>query len=216
VQAVNKYTAQQSQVMKEILDSVRIVRLFNGVGAAMLQFMNTLQRRYRQDAYVNYVNMGFQCLLQVVTSAFGLLLMLFSSRMIVGSGQIFPFTGRISYGNYWAFKTYADSLKDSLVSLAGIYAKAVAILTVAQVLCVFFYRKPAAGCERAQGPGVRLHGAALHCSIRFENVKFSYPSRPTAPVLNGFTAAFPAGKFTCVIGNSGSGKSTLLMLMLRM
>ena len=78
------------------------------------------------------------------------------------------------------------------------------------------YRKPAAGCESTQGRGLMLQGPALDTTIRFQNVKFSYPTRPTVPVLTDFTATFPAQKFTCVIGNSGSGKSTLLLLMLRM
>ena len=103
------------------------------------------QRRYRQDAYVNYVNtLGFQFLLQFVSAAFGLLLMFFSARMIVGFGQIRPFVGVITYGDYWAFKSYADSLKQALVSLASIYGKAVTIFTVAQVLCTFLCAPPRA------------------------------------------------------------------------
>jgi ABC-type multidrug transport system fused ATPase/permease subunit len=94
----------------------------------------------------------------------------------------------------------------------------ITICTVAQTLCIFLYRKPQGGSEMAQGPGIVVEegNEALDCTIRFQNVKFSYPSRPKIPVLKGFTVTFPPKKFTCVIGNSGSGKSTLLMLILRM
>ena len=216
--AVNKLTAEQSQIMKEILDNVKLARVFNGVSAAMSQFTNILQRRYRQDAYIQYVRQfGFGLSLQLVSSVFGLSLMIIASRMISGFGQFPPFTGSITYGSYSAFKQYADTLKSSLSSLTSLYATIITICTVAQTLCVFIYRKPKGGSETAQGPGIVVEGKdSLDCTIRFQDVKFSYPSRPKIPVLKGFTVTFPPKKFTCVIGNSGSGKSTLLMLILRM
>jgi ABC-type multidrug transport system fused ATPase/permease subunit len=217
--AVNKLSAEQSQLMKEILDNVKLARVFNGVNAAMTQFTNILQRRYRQDAYINYVRQfGFSLSLQLVSNVFGLSLMIIASRMIVGRNQFPPFTGSISYGSYSAFRSYADTLKSSLSSLTSLYVTIITICTVAQTLCIFLYRKPQGGSEIAQGPGIVVEEGheALDCTIRFQNVKFSYPSRPKVPVLKGFTVTFPPKKFTCVIGNSGSGKSTLLMLILRM
>jgi ATP-binding cassette subfamily B (MDR/TAP) protein 1 len=51
--------------------------------------------------------------------------------------------------------------------------------------------------------------------ISFEDVKFSYPSRPTIPILQGVTVAFQAGKSTALVGASGSGKSTIISLVER-
>ena len=41
--------------------------------------------------------------------------------------------------------------------------------------------------------------------IILEDVDFIYPSRPTLAVLKKFTATFPAGKTTALVGQSGSG-----------
>jgi ATP-binding cassette subfamily B (MDR/TAP) protein 1 len=51
--------------------------------------------------------------------------------------------------------------------------------------------------------------------IALEDVKFSYPSRPTIPILQGVTVAFQAGKSTALVGASGSGKSTIISLVER-
>jgi ATP-binding cassette subfamily B (MDR/TAP) protein 1 len=51
--------------------------------------------------------------------------------------------------------------------------------------------------------------------IELDNVSFSYPSRPSAKVLQGFTLSIPAGKTTALVGSSGSGKSTLVGLLER-
>jgi len=57
-------------------------------------------------------------------------------------------------------------------------------------------------------PGDEIPESMLEGRIRFDNVVFAYPSRPTVPALNGFTLDVPAGKTTALVGASGSGKST--------
>ncbi|KAG8998635.1 GTPase-activating protein, partial [Tulasnella sp. 427] len=51
--------------------------------------------------------------------------------------------------------------------------------------------------------------------IRFENVKFHYPSRPNVPILKGLNVTFQAGKTAALVGASGSGKSTVVSLVER-
>jgi len=51
--------------------------------------------------------------------------------------------------------------------------------------------------------------------IRFENVAFSYPSRPSVQILDGLDLEFEAGKVTAIVGPSGSGKSTVVALVQR-
>ncbi|CAK5278216.1 unnamed protein product [Mycena citricolor] len=63
---------------------------------------------------------------------------------------------------------------------------------------------------------------AAHCfvgdvmcvaDITMRDISFSYPSRPSIPVLRGATMVFPAHKTTFVVGPSGSGKSTISHLL---
>ncbi|KAF1913018.1 P-loop containing nucleoside triphosphate hydrolase protein [Ampelomyces quisqualis] len=51
--------------------------------------------------------------------------------------------------------------------------------------------------------------------IHFDNVAFSYPSRPDIPILTGLDLHFEAGKVTAIVGPSGSGKSTIVGLVQR-
>ncbi|KAK9369835.1 P-loop containing nucleoside triphosphate hydrolase protein [Lipomyces kononenkoae] len=52
-------------------------------------------------------------------------------------------------------------------------------------------------------------------SIELKNVKFIYPSRPNATILNNFSLKIPAGKTVALVGASGSGKSTIVGLIER-
>ena len=51
--------------------------------------------------------------------------------------------------------------------------------------------------------------------IVFEDVDFSYPSRPTIRVTKGLSLKFEAGKTVALVGASGSGKSTIVSLIER-
>lgn len=52
--------------------------------------------------------------------------------------------------------------------------------------------------------------------ITFENVAFTYPSRPNSQILNNFTLRINPGTVTAIVGRSGSGKTTIASLLLRL
>lgn len=51
--------------------------------------------------------------------------------------------------------------------------------------------------------------------IRFDDVHFSYPSRPEVPVLQGVSFTIAPCKHTAIVGPSGGGKSTVVALLER-
>lgn len=51
--------------------------------------------------------------------------------------------------------------------------------------------------------------------IQFDNVHFSYPSRPSVHVLQGLTIDISPGQSYALVGGSGSGKSTVIQLLER-
>lgn len=51
--------------------------------------------------------------------------------------------------------------------------------------------------------------------IVFENVNFSYPSKPHEKVLQNVSLRIQRNKKTSFVGESGSGKSTIMQLILR-
>ena len=57
--------------------------------------------------------------------------------------------------------------------------------------------------------------ASCSGDVQIKNLRFAYPSRPTAQVLQGLTLSIPAGKTTALVGPSGCGKSTLIGLLER-
>jgi ATP-binding cassette subfamily B (MDR/TAP) protein 1 len=63
--------------------------------------------------------------------------------------------------------------------------------------------------------GLKDPDVSTDSDIRFENVAFSYPSRPNVQILDGLDITFQSGKVTAIVGPSGSGKSTVVALLQR-
>jgi len=62
-------------------------------------------------------------------------------------------------------------------------------------------------------PELRAGTTAGH--VRFEQVRFNYPSRPDTPALNDFALEIAPGETVAFVGPSGAGKSTAFQLLLR-
>jgi ABC-type multidrug transport system fused ATPase/permease subunit len=52
-------------------------------------------------------------------------------------------------------------------------------------------------------------------TLRFEDVRFAYPSRPGSAILDGFSLEVRPGESVALVGQSGSGKSSVNALLLR-
>jgi ATP-binding cassette subfamily B (MDR/TAP) protein 1 len=79
------------------------------------------------------------------------------------------------------------------------------------MLTVFLCRKTEVDVN--QGTGRKLD--ALKGVIKFNNVKFHYPSRKEARVLKGLSLEVQPGQTVALVGPSGGGKSTTVQLLER-
>jgi ATP-binding cassette subfamily B protein len=70
---------------------------------------------------------------------------------------------------------------------------------------------PVASPARPQSAPAPAGGSA----VRFEGVRFHYPSRPATPALADFDLRVEPGETVALVGPSGAGKTTVFQLLLR-
>ena len=66
-----------------------------------------------------------------------------------------------------------------------------------------------------QPPPINFQFSSLKGNIQFQNVKFTYPSRPEYQVLKGIDLEVIPGQTVALVGASGCGKSTAISLTQR-
>ncbi|OGE51066.1 hypothetical protein PENARI_c014G05213 [Penicillium arizonense] len=69
--------------------------------------------------------------------------------------------------------------------------------------------------EKISAGGLRDSKSLAQGDIVFQDVDFTYPTRPESKIFRGLNARFERGKTTALVGPSGSGKSTIVALVER-
>ena len=127
--------------------------------------------------------------------------------LYVGGGMVQ--TGSITIGDLTSFLMYTAFAGSSLFGLSGFWSELMKGVGAASRLFELQDRKPTIS------PTVGLPVHSARGPIRFENVAFSYPTRPAVSIFKGLDFEIPQGSNIAVVGPSGGGKSTIASLLLR-
>ena len=118
--------------------------------------------------------------------------------------------GVLSLGELTAFMLYTFTLAFSVGALSGLWEDFSKALGASEALFELLSREPALrDGERELSPH-EAQGA-----LCFEEVSFSYPSRPEVEVLRSLSLRVPPQQTVALVGGSGGGKSTIAALIER-
>mmetsp|Transcript_10338 Transcript_10338/g.19316 ORF Transcript_10338/g.19316 Transcript_10338/m.19316 type:complete len:857 (+) Transcript_10338:141-2711(+) len=97
----------------------------------------------------------------------------------------------------------------NLVSSDGIFDSAEKIYDL-------LHSKPNIGIDFPPIDDMPRDDSVLPWGVEFHDVEFSYPTRPSAKILQGISFTIEEGERVGVLGESGCGKSTIIGLLLRL
>ncbi|KAI9367530.1 P-loop containing nucleoside triphosphate hydrolase protein [Aspergillus egyptiacus] len=127
--------------------------------------------------------------------------------LYVGGGMVK--SGAISIGELTSFLMYTAYAGSSMFGLSSFYSELMKGVGAASRLFELQDRKPTISPTK----GTKVISA--RGPIRFENVSFSYPTRPAVPIFKNLDFEIPQGTNVAIVGPSGGGKSTIASILLR-
>ncbi|KIW15693.1 hypothetical protein PV08_05743 [Exophiala spinifera] len=129
------------------------------------------------------------------------------SLLYVGGGMVS--NGTISIGELTSFLMYTAYAGSSMFGLSSFYSELMKGVGAASRLFELQDREPTISPTK----GTKVVSA--RGPIRFENLTFSYPTRPAVKIFQNLDFEIPQGSNVAIVGPSGGGKSTIASLILR-
>ncbi len=202
--------AHTSAIAGEILGAIQTVQAF-------------VREPYEQQRYQQAVELAFtvakeriktRALLTAlaIALAFGVIVfVLWVGALQVGSGQI-------TTGQLTQFVLYAVLVAGSIGALSEVWGDLQRAAGATERLVELIQARPTIESFRSDVSSVHSRPAVVDpCvpAIEFDQVCFSYPSRPADQALAQFQLSIPQGQSYALVGPSGAGKTTVFSLLLR-
>jgi ATP-binding cassette subfamily B protein len=194
--------ADSSGLAGETLNAIQTVQAFTLERLQSERFHASVEASFRTAARRTRVR-------SLLTGA-GFLLVFAAITLVLWLGAHDVLAGRMTGGELGQFLLYAMFVGVSAASLTEMWGEVQRAAGAMERLAELLAAEP-----RIRAPDAPVALGPPRGAIRFEQVSFSYPSRPESRALHDFTLAVSPGETVAIVGPSGAGKSTIFQLLLR-
>ena len=194
---------KSAQVACESVAAIRTVQSLSRENGVHQNYLNMLAKPLNDGSRSAFFNTIFYALSQSINFLVNALVFWYGGRLIAyenyGIQQFFTVFVAIVFGSNGASRMFAYA-----PDLSKARSAAQSVLTLIKSV-------PLIDSESDAGENFNFSQG----SVKFENVFFNYPTRPSVKVLRGLNLDIPHGKFAALVGTSGCGKSTTIGLLER-
>ncbi|WP_163192162.1 ABC transporter ATP-binding protein [Clostridium thermarum] len=190
--------------LKQFLISIKNIKSYGNEKLYEKKYYQVLRDILNLNFKNFYIFFSYSNLMSLVT--------FLGSIMIFAVGVYEIFNGKMSVGALFVFDMISERFYQFSSALANLNVSVQGVIVALNRLESIFELK----CEDYEsGHRIGDH-SSKNCSIRFENVFFSYSNDESNPyVLKDLTFNLIGGKAYALLGESGEGKSTIVNLLLR-
>lgn len=192
--------AAANVIVEETLHSIMTVKSFAG-----------------EDYESNRYNKGLNKVVKVALKAAGfrgafisfIIFALFGGIVaVMWYGATLVASGDMSIGDLVSFVLYTTFIGGSIAGLGDIYGQVQKAIGSSERVLEILDEAPEVSTADFQK--VKVDG-----NILFDQVRFTYPTRPEVEVLKNIKLDIKAGEKVALAGHSGAGKSTIIQLLLK-
>ena len=190
-------------ILEEALQSVQVVKTFTN------EWFEAMRYRNVNRAVVNMsMKLGMQRALFI---AFIIAILFGVIFYVLWRGAVMVQEGSMNPGDLVSFIAITAIIGGSMGGLADLYTQLLRAIGASERIMDILDLESEVP---ANAPLEKL--PPRPGEIRFDKVRFNYPSRPEVPVIQGIDLTISPGQTIALVGPSGAGKSTFIQLLLRL
>lgn len=193
--------ASANVIVEETLQSINVVKAFTNEALEVNRYGNALSKVIAAALKAGRFRGGFVSF--IIFALFGGIV------GVVWYGALLVQSGEMPFSELMTFIFYTMFIGGSIGGLGDMYAQIQKTLGASERLLEILDEKSEVEIKPIS-PLVPIYG-----NIAFENVAFSYPTRPDMAVLKDISLDVSAGRKIALVGYSGAGKSTIVQLLMR-
>ncbi|WP_165963633.1 ABC transporter ATP-binding protein [Hymenobacter radiodurans] len=196
--------AKTNVIVEETLQGINTVKAFTNEQFETNRYTASLTNTVRAALRSNRYRGGFVSF--VIVGLFGgIILVLWRAATLVAAGQM-------TIGDLTSFALYTIFIGASVGGLGELYGKVQTTLGASERILEIL-DEPSEPTHRPRMAGIAP--LQVRGDIDYQNVAFSYPTRPDLPVLKDISFDIQAGEKIALVGPSGAGKSTIVQLLMQ-
>ncbi len=168
------------------------------------------QKRFSDRINSLFDNAALRERTSATLSAIVIVLAFVCVSVILWAGGHDVLAGKMTAGELSAFMFYAVMVAGSVGAIAEVFGQLKRATGASERI-----RELLATNTEIAAPLSAVAMPVAQGEIAFENVTFSYPTRPDSEALKDFSLVVKPGEVVALVGPSGAGKSTVFQLLLR-
>jgi len=195
--------AAANVVVEETLQSVNVVKAFTNEPLEVNRYQQILKKVVDLSLYAAAFRGGFVSF--IIFALFGGIV----GVIWYGAGLVQA--GEFGLSDLFTFILYTTFIGASISGMGDLYAQINRVIGASERIFEILEEEPELDLETARN----ISASPIEGSISYQDVHFSYPSRPDLAVLKGISFHIRAGEKIALVGYSGAGKSTIIQLLMR-